>query len=486
MVVFLSVLPSGRAMTPKRVFISHSWKNKPLARRIARRLAHHGVDTWIDEASLQAGDRLSEKLATEIRQCSHFVVLLSTTSLASKWVTQEIEVAKAAGALIIPLISEPDLTSPLLDESLGLDIINPLHVEDRLADLARIILDEALQPTAKPALLRQHLESIAVEAPELRTLITQLANKGQLTIAQLNATKLTEQTRHSAETALLALYELSDEEVRYPISLVAAHFYRNHGIGYEVLKRQIFSANENHLHTMFSHLADVFQRPEDFDGAFILFGIGSQRQDQAFANFVRANFDAFSEGDRTIALHLMLTPERGPQGFAIDAAYELYARMPQSRSLRDLWWFWVNDYKFGGRREVEETQRATVFFSTMNQSLEKGLQQFGPIMDHFETCFRGLARGRPRDYLDDLDGAVSLLKSAADAKYVHRRALARQLNDAFYSAEWNDRPHRELLHDAVTDFAKAVANDERYHDALSAYTHAFISALDRDKNNTSQ
>jgi len=119
----------------------------------------------------------------------------------------------------------------------------------------------------------------------------------------------------------------------------------------------------------------------------------------------------------------------------------------------------------------------------MNRSVERGLKQFEPIMDHFESCFRGLARAHSDRYLKDLDGAVSLLEAAAQARYVHRRALANQLNDAFHSAEWDGQPHREVLYKSVTDFATAIANDEPYHDALLAYSKAFVAARDSAGNN---
>ena len=471
-------------MPLQRVFISHSWKDKPLARRIARRLMHRGVEVWLDEASMQVGDRISDKLAEEIRRSSHFVVLLSAASTTSKWVAQEIEIARAAGGIvIIPLIAEPNLTAVVLDESLGVDMTSPLDIEGRLEAVASAILGDKPRLAAAPDLLRQHLASIIEEAPELSALVTQLIGQGKLTIAQLEATRLTEQTRHSAETALIVLHDLSGEDVRYPISLVAARFYRSHGIGYDVLRHRIGSASKDHLDIMFLHLGDKFARPQDFDGAFRLFALMSPPPDQAFTAFVTANFDAFSEADRARAVELMLTPPRGPKGFASDAAYELFARMPEESSLQNLWWFWVNDYEFGGREGVEEAQRPRDFYLLMNRSVERGLKQFEPIMDHFESCFRGLARAHSDRYLKDLDGAVSLLEAAAQARYVHRRALANQLNDAFHSAEWDGQPHREVLYKSVTDFATAIANDEPYHDALLAYSKAFVAARDSAGNN---
>jgi hypothetical protein len=57
----------GQEPPGQRAFISHSWKDKALARRIGRRLGHRGACIWIDEAEMQLGDRLSQRLADEIR-----------------------------------------------------------------------------------------------------------------------------------------------------------------------------------------------------------------------------------------------------------------------------------------------------------------------------------------------------------------------------------------------------------------------------------
>ena len=131
--------------------------------------------------------------------------------------------------------------------------------------------------------------------------------------------------------------------------------------------------------------------------------------------------------------------------------------MPDNEPLRNLWWFWVNDYKFGGRSGVKQAQRTDVFFARMNQSAKQGLVQFEVIMENFESCFRGLARSPA---LNDLIGATDLLFAAADSRYVKRHDLAVQLMNALHSAEWDGREHRDLLYAPISDLADAIANDQ--------------------------
>jgi hypothetical protein len=284
---------SDRRSAAQHIFISHSWRDKPLARRIARRLAHRGATIWIDETEMQVGDRLPERLAAEIRRSSHFVVLLTTAAVASRWVAQEIEIAKGATEpriALLPLIAESGVSSSLLDESLGVEIADPLAFEDKLDIVAAATLGTREPVARDAAVLRRDLEDILREAPELRDLIVPLASEGRITHAQPGAVKLTEQQRHPAETGLIALYEFADATARNVISLVAVRCYRQLGVGYEVLRRQIDLASEDNLSTLSNHLGDKILRAEDLDGAFSLFQQASPRQDQGFNNFVKRQF----------------------------------------------------------------------------------------------------------------------------------------------------------------------------------------------------
>jgi hypothetical protein len=142
--------------------------------------------------------------------------------------------------------------------------------------------------------------------------------------------------------------------------------------------------------------------------------------------------------------------------------------MPDNESLRALWWFWINDYKFGGRSSFESADSSSIFFAMMNEATEQRLTQFNSIIEHLEHCFRRLARSRS---LAELNGAVDLLVVAARSRYVHRKAPAGQLSSAVHSAEWHSRKpeHRHLLGRPICDLAQAIVNDQDYtsmHDAV--------------------
>lgn len=466
---------SANIMT--RAFLSHSWSDKTLARRLARRLSHRDVPVWVDENEMQIGTVLSSRLAAEIAQSSHFLVLLTKAAGKSKWVAQETEVARSQPDIIIlPLIAEEGINTGLLDQSLGISIADPWTFEERLDTIASAILGRPIPGARDVELLRNDLRAIGREVPELRGLIEQLGNNGRLTHAQLEALVLEEPLRHPAETALIALHECANADARYVISLVAAVCFLRLGVGYEVLRRQIAVEPEGsgNLSTMFNYLGNSITRPEDIDGARRLFDLASPPMDQAFAQFVRLNFDKFTQSQRDWAVRFITVPDRGPGGFAGDAAFELFSRLPASKSLQALWFFWINDYKFGGKPDVEGAQRASVFFHLMNEATGKGLAQFDPVMDNFESCFRRLARASK---LGELLAATGLLRTAANSRYVRRKGLADQLAAAVHSAEWDTFEYREAFADPISNLAHAIASDQDYD--LGALTEALKTVRGR-------
>jgi hypothetical protein len=82
---------SGR--TTPRVFLSHNWDDKRIARLLASKLAGRGIGVWLDEAEIRLGDSLIEKIRAGLDQVDYVVALLSRSSLASTWVAKELDVA---------------------------------------------------------------------------------------------------------------------------------------------------------------------------------------------------------------------------------------------------------------------------------------------------------------------------------------------------------------------------------------------------------
>jgi hypothetical protein len=124
------------------IFLSHSHADKPFARRLAAdlRLAGHAV--WIDEAEINIGDSLIEKIRDGLDQVDYVAAILSSASIASSWVTKELDIAsnreiKEKRAVVLPLMVEKvDLPGFLMGKFYG-DFTDPAQYQDTLRLLLR-------------------------------------------------------------------------------------------------------------------------------------------------------------------------------------------------------------------------------------------------------------------------------------------------------------------------------------------------------------
>jgi hypothetical protein len=71
------------------IFLSHSSKDKPLARRIADDLQQAGIKVWLDEAEIFVGDSITQKVQEGLAQADFVAVLLTRHSVESGWVERE-------------------------------------------------------------------------------------------------------------------------------------------------------------------------------------------------------------------------------------------------------------------------------------------------------------------------------------------------------------------------------------------------------------
>ncbi len=100
------------------VFISHSHKDKRFVEWLANSLAASGIDVWYDDWEIKVGDSILEKVNEGISQSDFLIVVLSKSSVNSRWVREELNAASAemiekAGIKILPVLIE-DVELPIL------------------------------------------------------------------------------------------------------------------------------------------------------------------------------------------------------------------------------------------------------------------------------------------------------------------------------------------------------------------------------------
>jgi hypothetical protein len=86
------------------VFVSHSSKDKAFARRLKNDLAVFGIDVWLDEVELSAGDRLEEMIRSSIQYVNYLAVVFSGHSVRSEWVGKEVNIAIGEGIEVVPIL----------------------------------------------------------------------------------------------------------------------------------------------------------------------------------------------------------------------------------------------------------------------------------------------------------------------------------------------------------------------------------------------
>lgn len=80
-------------MRPPSIFLSHTHADKPFVRRLAEDLHKAGAKVWLDEAEINIGDSLIEKIRQAIDTMEYVAVVLSPESVASAWVKHEVDIA---------------------------------------------------------------------------------------------------------------------------------------------------------------------------------------------------------------------------------------------------------------------------------------------------------------------------------------------------------------------------------------------------------
>jgi hypothetical protein len=115
-----------------RVFISYSSRDRSSAFEIIRLLEQHDCDVWLDYFDIKPTEILNEELSDNLEQAEVVCILLSPTSVDSRWVIIEAELAlkqRARGLRVLPLILRPCNILDLLDDLVAIDATDGLADE---------------------------------------------------------------------------------------------------------------------------------------------------------------------------------------------------------------------------------------------------------------------------------------------------------------------------------------------------------------------
>ena len=110
------------SISSPRVFISHSSRNKPYAQRLASALLLNGIRVWLDDWEILVGHNIYDSVYEGILSSDYLAIVLSREALDSRWVKEELNLARQR-----ELEERNVIVLPLLFEQLEL----PLHLRMR-------------------------------------------------------------------------------------------------------------------------------------------------------------------------------------------------------------------------------------------------------------------------------------------------------------------------------------------------------------------
>ena len=123
------------------IFLSHNRFDKPFVRKLTSDLQRLGVRVWFDEAEIQIGDSLIEKIQEGIDQMDYVGVVLSSNSINSEWVRKEVEIAmtheiNGRRVKVLPMLLETCELPGFLQGKLYADFRDHASYQNELAKVA--------------------------------------------------------------------------------------------------------------------------------------------------------------------------------------------------------------------------------------------------------------------------------------------------------------------------------------------------------------
>lgn len=202
------------------VYLAHAWEDhETLAKPLATRLLAHGIEVWLDGWEIRPGDSLRRKMEDGLKDCTHFIVLLTPHSLGKNWVETEIDVGftraveGVARFIGLRVGVEVDQLSPFLRTRRCPSI--DLPDEKAIAGLAADIHGVSAKPPRgeKPHYVQsmpEGLKSWSVDAVRVAEHLVRTSEKGCLFDPQTNPHKVAEATGLSEEDVRMGVLDLVD------------------------------------------------------------------------------------------------------------------------------------------------------------------------------------------------------------------------------------------------------------------------------------
>ena len=414
-----------------RVFLSHSHRDKRLARRLVRRLTAHGITTWIDERELRLGAALSASIQAQIEASDVLLVVATEASAASTWVGLEIACAREHGKTIIPVLFEPVDRAECFRNHLGVYAVAPQAVGAELHGLTRTLWQavDVDPPPPDPAVLVAGLRDLAREEPALAPLILGCLDSEGLHAENLDGASAA--PFHALDEALDALYDAAPTE---GMAFHAAYGFAKAGAGTHALSAWIAATGDGGVPLAIA----VGSRPLDpawIDTAIRLLDACQPPNNQALAGFIDHNTALFTPPQREAARRLVTWPVRGPERMGANLGMTALIHMADSEEIAAMWSRWIRRGAFDGE-PCAPVELARYLVEAHREQVAGCERLDEALRTHVRAALRSGDVGR-------INTALTHIEVCARAGAPIAGALVREGHAATGSAEWHAWTGRE-------------------------------------------
>lgn len=122
---------SGDDVKRPKIYLAHATEDKGVVRPLAKEFMTNGIDVWFDEWEIRPGDSLRQKMEEGLLEMTHFVVILTPTSLLKPWVAVEMDAGiikkiDGKGAFVPLLVGVEHTQLPLILRTMFCPKFDPL------------------------------------------------------------------------------------------------------------------------------------------------------------------------------------------------------------------------------------------------------------------------------------------------------------------------------------------------------------------------
>jgi hypothetical protein len=462
-------------MSPQQtptVFLSHSHKDRRVARRLVRRLSAHSIKVWIDERELRLGSALNETLQAQIKAADALLVIASNGSAVSKWVGLELECAKENDKDIIPIFIDPLSTHERFQDHLGVEATSPQGFADAINDLMRnLFRSRDLElPPADLNLLDVELRQLAREEPDLAPLIYGCLDSEGL--HQDNIETAYKAAFHPLDEALNALFDLNQTD---SIAYHLASGFRLAGAGTRALSLWIAKTGNGDL-PLVSAVGNRID-PAILPTAIKLLGLCDPPNNHALYQFIHHNVDQFDEDQRRSVLRLVTWPVRTKitESLADVLLFVAFRHFPEASELQRTWERCISSGEFDGNPNI--------LAHHLTEAHNEGLPGWETINDALRSHVRNYLRSGDKQKVFT---AILYIQKVADKKAPVLSKLLAEADGVSATFEWenwekHDPETAEQMKWYVVAHAEEARGDRNWSRAWETADRTFAFEQERKR-----